>query len=180
MKTSTSRFGSLSIGIHWLTLLLFVTVYGAVELHELFEKGSAAREVLMTGHFTLGMLVFVLVWLRLAARLSGPTPAIQPEPPGLQQLSSKLLHLALYVLMIGMPLTGWLMLSAAGKPIPFFGLELPPLIGENKDLARQIKELHEVVGTTGYFLIGLHAVAALYHHYIKRDNTLMRMLPEQS
>src|SRR5512139_1727595 len=179
-KSSASRFGSLSIGIHWLTLLLFVTVYGTIELRELFEKGSDPREMLKTWHFMLGMLVFVLVWLRLAARLSRPTPAIQPEPPGLQQLSSRLLHLALYVLMIGMPLTGWLMLSAAGKPIPFFGLELPALIGENKGLARQIKELHEVVGTTGYFLIGLHAVAALYHHYIKRDNTLMRMLPARN
>ncbi|HUX30511.1 MAG TPA: cytochrome b/b6 domain-containing protein, partial [Thiobacillus sp.] len=128
LKNAASRYGSLSIGIHWLMLLLFVAVYGAVELHELFEKGSDSREMLMTWHFMLGMLVFVLVWLRLGARRSGPTPAILPEPPGLQQLSSKLLHLALYLLMIGMPLTGWLMLSAAGKPIPFFGLELPALI----------------------------------------------------
>lgn len=177
LKNSTLRYGSLSIGIHWLMLLLFVAVYGTVELHELFEKGSNLRETLMTWHFMLGMLVFVLVWLRLAARLSGPTPAILPEPPGLQQRSSKLLHLALYLLMIGMPLTGWLMLSAAGKPIPFFGLELPALIGENKGLAKQVKEVHEFVGTTGYFLIGLHTVAALYHHYIKHDNTLTRMLP---
>lgn len=178
-KNSASRYGSLSIGIHWLMVLLFIAVYGTVELHELFEKGSDFRTVLMTWHFMLGILVFVLVWLRLAARLSGPTPAILPEPPGLQQLSSKLLHLALYALMIGMPLTGWLMLSAAGKPIPFFGLELPTLIGEHKDLAEQFEELHEIVGTTGYFLIGLHTVAALYHHYITRDNTLTRMLPER-
>lgn len=176
LKNSTLRYGSLSIGIHWLMLLLFVAVYGTIELRELFEKGSDPREALKTWHFMFGMLVFVLVWLRLAARLSGPTPAILPEPPGLQQLSSKLLHLALYLLMIGMPLTGWLMLSAAGKPIPFFGLELPALIDENKDLAKQIKEVHEFVGTTGYFLIGLHTVAALYHHYIKHDNTLTRML----
>ena len=176
LKNSTLRYGSLSIGIHWLMLLLFIAVYGTIELRELFEKGSDPREALKTWHFMLGMLVFMLVWLRLAARLSGPTPAILPEPPGLQQLSSKLLHLALYLLMIGMPLTGWLMLSAAGKPIPFFGLELPALIGENKALAKQIKEVHEFVGTTGYFLIGLHTVAALYHHYIKHDNTLTRML----
>lgn len=178
-KNAASRYGSLSVGIHWLMVLLFVAVYGTVELHELFEKGSDPRKLLMTWHFMLGILVFVLVWLRLAARLSGPTPAILPEPPGLQQLSSKLLHLALYALMIGMPLIGWLMLSAAGKPIPFFGLELPALIGENKDLAEQLEELHEIVGTTGYFLIGLHTVAALYHHYFKHDNTLTRMLPER-
>ena len=178
-KNSASRYGSLSIGIHWLMLVLFVAVYGTVELHEVFEKGSDLRNLMMTWHFMLGMLVFVLVWLRLAARLSGPTPAILPEPPNLQQLASKLLHLALYALMIGMPLTGWLMLSAAGKPIPFFGLELPALIGESKNLAEQLEELHEVIGTTGYFLIGLHTVAALYHHYIVHDNTLTRMLPEQ-
>lgn len=178
-KSSASRYRAPSIGIHWLMLLLFVAVYGSIELRQLFEKGSDPREALKTWHFMLGMLAFALVWLRLAVRLSGPAPTIRPEPPRLQQLSSRLLHLALYVLMIGMPLTGWLVLSAAGKPIPFFGLELPALIGENKALAKQLKGLHEAVGTTGYVLIGGHVVAALYHHYIKRDDTLRRMLPER-
>ena len=178
-KTPASRYRASSIGFHWLMLLLFVAVYASVELRQLFEKGSDPREALKTWHFMLGMLAFALAWLRLAARLSGPVPAIRPQPPRLQQLSSRLLHLALYVLMIGMPLTGWLVLSAAGKPIPFFGLELPALIDENKALAKQLKGLHEAVGTTGYVLIGGHVVAALYHHYIKRDDTLMRMLPER-
>lgn len=176
-KNTTSRYGSLSIGIHWLMLLLFIAVYACIELRELYPKGSDPREALKTWHFMLGMLVFVLVWARLAARLSGPAPAIRPEPPNWQQLSASLLHLALYALMIGMPLSGWLLLSAAGKPIPFFGLQLPALISENKELAKQIKELHETIGTAGYYLIGLHAAAALYHHYIKRDNTMARMLP---
>ena len=178
-KNTTTRYGSLSIGIHWLMLLLFIAVYASINLRELYPKGSDPREALKTWHFMLGMLVFALVWLRIAARLSGPTPGIHPEPVKWQQLSAKLLHLALYALMIGMPLTGWLLLSASGKPIPFFGLQLPALIGENKDLATQIKELHELVGTTGYYLLGMHVVAALYHHYIKRDNTLTRMLPER-
>jgi len=178
-KNSITRYGSLTIGLHWLMLLLFVAVYGSIELRELFEKGSDPREALKTWHFMLGMLVFILVWPRIAARFSGPAPLIHPAPPRMQELAGKLLHLALYVLMIGMPLTGWLLLSAAGKPIPFFGLQLPALIAENKDLAGQIKELHEVVGTTGYFLIGLHAVAALYHHYIKRDDTMTRILPKR-
>lgn len=178
-KNTTSRYGSLSIGIHWLMLLLFIAVYSTIELRVLYEKGSDPREALKAWHFMLGLLVFALVWLRLAARLSGPTPNIQPAPDKVQQLSAKLLHLALYALMIGMPLTGWLVLSASGKVIPFFGLELPALIGENKDLAKQIKEVHEFVGTTGYFFLGLHVIATLHHHYIKRDNTLTRMLPRQ-
>lgn len=179
LKNTTTRYGSLSIGIHWLMLLLFIAVYGSIELRVLYEKGSDPRETLKTWHFMLGLLVFALVWLRIAARLSGPTPNIQPAPDKMQQLSAKLLHLALYALMIGMPLTGWLVLSASGKIIPFFGLELPALIGENKDLAKQIKEVHEFVGTTGYFFLGLHVIASLYHHYIKRDDTLTRILPER-
>lgn len=178
-KNTTTRYGSLSIGIHWLMLLLFIAVYGSIELRVLYEKGSDPREALKTWHFMLGLLVFALIWLRIAARFSGPTPNIQPAPDKVQQLSAKLLHLALYALMIGMPLTGWLVLSASGKIIPFFGLELPALIGENKDLAKQIKEVHEFVGTTGYFFLGLHVIASLYHHYIKRDNTLTRILPER-
>jgi cytochrome b561 len=79
--------------------------------------------------------------------------------------------------MIGMPLAGWVVLSAAGLPIPFFGLELPPLVGQDKALALQVVELHETVGTFGYWLIGLHALAALAHHYLWKDNTLRRMLP---
>lgn len=176
-RNSSIRYGSLSIGIHWLMLLLFIAVYACIELRELYPKGSDPREAMKTWHFMLGMLVFVLVWPRLLARLSGPTPAIQPEPPNWQQISAKLLHLALYALMIVMPLTGWLLLSATGKPIPFFGLELPALTGENKELAKSIKEIHEFVGTAGYYLIGLHAAAAFYHHYVQRDNTLTRMLP---
>lgn len=175
-KNTTTRYGSLTIGIHWLMLLLFIAVYACIELRVLYEKGSDPREALKAWHFMLGMLVFVLVWLRIAARLSGPTPAIQPEPAKLQQLSARLLHLALYALMIVMPLTGWLLLSAAGKPIPF---DLPALVEANKELASQFKEMHEVIGTTGYFLLGLHVVAALYHHYVQRDNTLTRMVPER-
>ncbi|HEY8219812.1 MAG TPA: cytochrome b/b6 domain-containing protein, partial [Methylobacter sp.] len=73
----------------------------------------------------------------------------------------------------------WLILSAAGKPIPFFGLHLPALISENKPLAKALAEIHKTIGTAGYFLIGLHAAAALFHHYIVRDNTLRRILPGQ-
>jgi cytochrome b561 len=87
------------------------------------------------------------------------------------------MHSALYAFMISMPLLGWLLLSASGKPIPFFGLELPALIGKNKDIADSIKEIHETIGTAGYYLVGAHALAALYHHYVKRDDTLIRMLP---
>ncbi|GAB5604317.1 cytochrome b [Sideroxyarcus sp. TK5] len=178
-QNTQTRYSLLSIGLHWLMLLVFIGVYGSIELRELFEKGSDPREMLKSWHFMLGILLFVLIWPRIAARLSGTTPAVVPEPEKIQQLAAKLLHLALYVLMIAMPISGYLLLSAACKPIPFFGLELPALIDTDKELAKQIKEVHELVGSAGYFLIGAHFVAALYHHFIVRDNTMTRMLPEK-
>ena len=178
-KNDEHRYGGLSIALHWLMLVLMVGVYACIELKGNFPKGSEPRELLKQWHFMLGLSVFVLVWLRLAARLIAPTPKIVPAIPAWQAMPAKLMHLALYGLMIGAPLAGWLILSAAGKPIPFFGLELPPLIDQNPELAGQIKELHELAGTAGYWLIGLHAVAALFHHYVSRDNTLTRMLPRR-
>lgn len=178
-RNSTDRNGTLSIGLHWLMLLLLAAVYACIELKGIFPKGSDLREALKTWHFMLGLSVFVLVWLRLAVHMIGPSPRVEPDPPKWQNLSAKLMHLALYVFMIGMPLGGWLLLSAAGKPIPFFGLQLPALIGESKPFADLIKDIHQTGGTVGYFLIGLHAAAALFHHYVQRDNTLQRMLPNR-
>ena len=95
----------------------------------------------------------------------------------MQALLAKAGHLALYLWMLGLPVLGWLILSAEGKPIPFFGLELPPLIGLDEARAESLEELHKTAGTIGYWLIGLHAAAALFHHHAQRDNTLTRMLP---
>lgn len=88
---------------------------------------------------------------------------------------AKCIHLGLYVFMFGMPLAGWLVLSTAGKPVPFSGVELPALMGPDKIQSGQIKGVHEVVATIGYFMIGLHALGALFHHYFLKDNTLRRM-----
>jgi cytochrome b561 len=92
---------------------------------------------------------------------------------------AKLAHLALYLFMLIMPILGWLTLSAAGKPIPFYGFELPALVEENKELGKSLKEIHATIGEIGYFLIGLHVLAAIFHHFKQRDNTLTRMLPSR-
>jgi cytochrome b561 len=63
--------------------------------------------------------------------------------------------------------------------VPFFGLQLPALVGSDPALVGSVEELHETIGTVGYYLVGLHAAAALFHHYFRRDNTLLRMLPQR-
>lgn len=176
-KNTPERYGLPSIGLHWLMFILIASAYAFIELRELFPKGSDPRETMKALHFMLGLSVLLLVLPRLAMRFTGTPPSILPKPAAWQHSAAQLAHLALYVFMIVMPLLGWLMLSAAGKPIPFFGLQLPALIGEDKELAKFIKEIHETIGEIGYYLIGLHALAALYHHYFQRDNTLINMLP---
>ncbi len=177
MTNTQDRYGTLSIAMHWLMFLLLVAVFACIELRELYPKGSDTRDALKSWHFTLGLTVFALVWLRFALRLYQVVPAITPQPARWQALLAKLVHLALYAFMLGMPLLGWLILSGEGKPVPFYGLELPGLIAENEALAEDIEELHATIGEIGYYLIGLHAAVALFHHYFLKDNTLRRMLP---
>lgn len=177
---SPQRYSSLSIALHWLTLALLIGVYACIELREMYPRGSGPREALKMWHFTLGLTVFVVVWVRFAARVMGKTPPIVPAAPSWQMVVAAIVEFSLYGLMVILPLLGWLTLSAEGDAIPFFGLQLPALVAENKPLAQRAEELHVTLATIGYFLIGLHAAAALFHHYVQRDNALKRMLPSRT
>jgi cytochrome b561 len=174
----TPRYARLSMTLHWLMLALFVGVYGCIEIKGLLPRGHALKGLFLGAHALFGMAIFLLVWLRLLGRLM-PRPPIMPRPPAWQTGASHLMHLALYGLMIVTPLLAWLMLNAAGKPIPYFEFSLPTLVAADPDLARQFKHWHEWLGSAGYWLIGLHAAAGLFHHYWVRDNTLVRMLPKR-
>ncbi|MBS0500217.1 MAG: cytochrome b [Burkholderiaceae bacterium] len=177
MKPQGNRYHPLLIGLHWLTLLLLIAIYASMELRGIFPKGSAAYDGMKTWHFMLGLTVLGVVLVRLPLRLALHEPPITPAPPAWQHAMATAMHWALYGLLIAMPLLGWLALSARGKLIPFYGLELPALIGPDKALGKNIKEVHEFIGNLGYALIGVHAAAALFHHYVMRDDTLQRMLP---
>lgn len=175
-QPSPTHYSRVSITLHWLMALLLVAVAACMELRGFAPKGSDLREGLKTWHYMLGLSVLALVALRLVLRLCSRTPPIVPTMPVWQERLSQLTHVALYGLMFGLPLMGWLLLSAKGTPIPFFGLQLPALITQNKDAARWIKEMHETGATMGYVLVAVHAAAGLFHHYVQRDNTLLRML----
>lgn len=180
MVNTKERYGMVSIALHWGMVLLLVAVFACIELRVLYAKGTEMRELLKQWHFMLGQCVLGLVALRLVLNLVQVTPEIVPSPNKLQKLAAQGMHLALFAFMIGLPLTGWLLLSAGGKPIPFFGLDLPSLIEASKPTAKALKEFHEYAGRAGYFLIGAHAVAALVHHHLLRDNTLLRMWPARN
>lgn len=176
LNDNTDRYSAISITLHWLMLLVMAAAFATIELRVNFERGSDIREGLKHWHFMLGLSVLVLVLVRIGARImtAGPRPMAEPM---WRKVLAKVVHLALYALMLGMPIAGWIILSAEGDPVPFFGLELPPLVSPDKDLAEQVEELHELGGSIAYWLIGFHALAALVHHYVLKDGVLLRMRP---
>ena len=178
IRNSEYRFSPFVIGLHWLTVLLIIAVYASMELRGLAPKGSSLRDAMKSSHYLLGLGVLAVVVIRIWVRIqAGAKPAIRPPMPRWQATLADAMHYALYIFILAMPLLGWLTLSAAGKPIILFGLPIPSLIDANVALSRQLKDVHEALATLGYVLIGLHAMAALLHHYVMRDNTLVRMLP---
>lgn len=179
MSPVADRYHPLSIGLHWLMLGVVAATYAFVELRELFPRGTPERAFMRASHASLGLLVLVLVLVRACVRWRHAAPPIVPAPPAWQRLASRCAQALLYALMLGMPLAGWLLLSLRGDPILFFGLPLPPLAAEDEALARLLRPWHGDIGRAGYALIGLHAAAALLHHYRWRDNTLRRMLPRR-
>lgn len=176
-QMSNEQYDRVSIALHWLMLVLIAAVYACIELRVNFPRGSGIREGLKHWHFMLGLSVLALVAIRAVVRLRGVTPPIRPEPAAWMKGFARIGHLALYLLMFGMPIAGWIILSAEGDPVPFFGLVLPPLVAPDEAFAKSVEEIHKTAGTVGYYLIGLHAAAALFHHYVRRDSALTRMLP---
>jgi cytochrome b561 len=178
-KNTSQRYGALSIAIHWLMFLLIAVTFASIELRELFEKGTETRDAFKHWHFMLGLSVLSLVSLRFLMYIVQKTPEITPQPSVIPQKLAKVMHVLLYFFMFFMPILGWLVLSGKGAVIPFYGWTLPALMAENEGLADFLKEVHETGGVIGYWLIGLHATAALFHHYVVKDNTLLRMLPKK-
>jgi cytochrome b561 len=182
MTTSArpEKYPGTLIALHWLTLLLIAAAYATMELRGLFERDSVPRELMKASHYVVGFTILALAVARIVAHVMVRTPPIVPAPPAWQMAAAHAVHLALYGLMIALPVLGWLILSAEGVPVSYLGLELPSLVGPDKPLAENLEDVHEAVATIGYGLIGLHAAAALYHHYVVRDNTLARMLPRRA
>ncbi len=175
MNNTHQRYSTLVISLHWFIFLLMIAIYATMEFRGIFPKGSEPRELMKAIHFMLGASLLFLVVIRIAARIFSVTPEIVPALKPQLKIISKLMHLALYTLMIAMPISGWIMLNANGKPVPFFGLDLPVLIAPDKALAERLHDLHEIGATLGYALIGLHTAAAFFHHYVMKNNVLLRM-----
>ena len=129
-------------------------------------------------HKWVGVSVFMLVWLRLLWRVMNPPPAYPDSMSPWMQRLAHAGHAMLYILMVIIPLSGWLLSSAKGVQTVWFGvLPLPDLIEKDKELGHLLREVHETLNYCMLFLLAGHIAAALKHHWINRDDILKRMLP---
>ena len=162
-------------GLHWLMAVMIIGLFVlGVYMHEL--PLSPQKLELYSWHKWAGVTVFLLVWLRLAWRVTHPAPALPPSMSSLMQLAAHAGHMALYGLMIVIPLSGWLMSSAKGVQTVWFGvLPIPDLLGRDKELGNLLKEVHEALNWLLMLTRAGHVGAALWHHFVLKDDTLRRM-----
>ncbi|MSO72299.1 MAG: cytochrome b [Rhodospirillaceae bacterium] len=164
--------------LHWLTALVVVcgVTFGVGMLN---ASPGALQNRLFDLHRSCGALILALTGLRLLWRLYTPPPPLIAGMPAWQERAARITHAALYILLFTVPLVGWAGTSAFGAPIPVFGLfELPMILEKDKAVADVLLPLHGGLALTLCALLLLHIGAALHHHFIRKDNTLRRMLPE--
>ena len=172
-----NKYTVLQIGIHWLVFLLVIVAYSAMEFRGFFPR--SARPLINMIHVSCGISILVLMCARLLVRLKFPAPPIQPKPKAMITGMSHLGHLMVYLLFIALPIIGLVMMYNRGNDWFAFGMVMPHAAEANFDLVDMMKFWHETLANLGYFLIGLHAFAALLHHYYWKDNTLLRMMPKK-
>lgn len=142
---------------------------------------SPEKLQLYSWHKWAGVTVFLLLLVRLGWRITHQPPVLPAKMPKLHQFLAHAGHAALYLLMLLIPLSGWLMSSAKGYQTVWFGvLPLPDLIGKDKELGNLLKEVHESLNFILIAIVLGHVAAALKHHFVDRDSTLTRMLPQFS
>ncbi|PXV57406.1 Cytochrome b561 [Dyella jiangningensis] len=161
--------------LHWLIAALVILALALIEIKGWLPKGSPERAAVKLAHAQFGLAVLLLSLVRVAARWRSTVPPISPPPPRWQMLAAHLMHIALYLLTLLVPLLGAFMMFYAGKPWGFLGLSLPVAGTPDASLAHAIESAHETAGNVLLWLVVAHAVAALYHHVVQRDDTLLRM-----
>ncbi|AJP47890.1 cytochrome B561 [Rugosibacter aromaticivorans] len=175
-QTSSTTYTGTAIAFHWLmALLIFAAFPLGVYMHELPLSPIKLR--LYSYHKWIGITVLVLATLRVLWRTSHRPPALPASLPRWQQIATHAMHHSLYLLLLLIPLSGWLMSSAKGFQTVWFGIfPLPDLVAKDKALGDLLQEVHEVLNFTLLGLVSLHILAALKHHFIDRDGILLRIL----
>lgn len=185
MNSSITRrqdYGATIKALHWLTVLLVATAWILGTFGDALPKGTG-RDAGLFVHISAGLAILAVVLVRIPLRAAGSTPPPEPARFGKVVLAwtvpaSRFVQFVLYVLLVAVPLVGLMVQFAAGHALPVFGITTiaSPLVAD-KALADSVKEVHEILANSLLALALMHMAAALLHHWVIGDDTLVRMLP---
>ncbi len=176
LRNSPSSYGAVARVLHWGIVLLIIAQYVMAEAADELADGPD-KDALLGRHQSTGMLILLLAVVRIGWKLANrglpqPVPASRPL-----QVGAAAGHGLLYLLLLALPLSGWLMSSAAGYPPSLYGwFDFPALLGTSDDLKETLEGVHEALFNTVVVVAVLHVLAALYHQFWLKDGALRRML----
>lgn len=175
MAEPHNRYSTVSLILHWLIALLVIGQVVLITLHE----AQDGPDPFMGLHKSGGATILVLTLIRIGWRLANPAIPLPATTPRWQKIAARTTHVLFYVVLLVMPLTGWIAGSAVGRGFEYYGLFDFPLlpIGGGRETAGLMMDIHHAVPKLLYVLIFLHIAGALKHHFIDRDNVLHRMIP---
>ena len=174
---SANRYGIVAIWLHWIMAILLIVLL-LMGLYMVRIPFSLLQLKLFGWHKELGFLVLILVVFRLAWRLiNNGRPYLPDYLPYYQQIGSIMVHWSFYFFMFALPISGWLISSASALPASFFGLFIwPDLIAPNEEQRLLFSIIHQWLAYVLIITLGLHAGAALKHHFVDKNDILRRIL----
>jgi cytochrome b561 len=171
-----AAYSSIARVLHWMTAALVLTTI-PVAVAAVNAQPGPLQDFLYNLHRSIGTVIIPLVIVRLGYRLTHPPLPLPDDIPPFQARAARATHWGLYVLLIVQPLLGWLATSAYGAPIIVFGLfQLPPIWPQDQPLSERLFPVHQLIGLAIACLAAVHIGAALYHHFIRKDHVLLRMI----
>ncbi|MBV9695621.1 MAG: cytochrome b [Gammaproteobacteria bacterium] len=177
LRNTLWRWGAVSQTLHWLIVALIVTQVTLASMADDLPVGPRKIKLLAT-HKSIGITILALVCVRLLWRWSNPTPPLPDNLRPYERTAARATHGLLYALLFAMPLSGWMMSSARGFPVSYFGFfTLPDLVPKSRPLYEALLTTHGVLAVILIAVAALHALAALRHHFWLKDDVLRRMLP---
>jgi len=169
--TATAR------ALHWITAILVLAqiVLGIIIANKL--AGEAWQDPLYNLHKSNGAVLIPIILFRIFYRWSHPAPALPADIPAIQQFAAYATHYLLYALVVAQVFLGWIATASYPAPVPIYGLfNLPSIWPENRALSEQLLAVHKIVGISIAVVAAMHIGAALYHHFVRKDRVLMRMI----
>jgi len=179
LKNTDSSYGNMSKALHWGMFLILVGIiavgYYMSDLPSDTPEQMGYKFGLYDLHKSFGILILFLVALRLIWRMINPVPKMPDSMSKIESLSAHAMHILLYVVMFAQPLFGWLMSSFGDHSVKFFGIPLPALVGKDKAMGDFFSDAHEITAILLIIFFVIHVAAALFHHFVRKDDVLLRM-----